>query len=303
MIFHFFYTSTTLYLCRSLTSNCALHSISLINVVLTKLVHRSTSIEMDLKTSTRFCLNFFYFIGISSYHTTTKSKFILICKVSKYLHAILTLYCCVSVLVAINANGILPPFTIAGTIIISIHNATVLMRSAFILVQCIFFAPNITEIMDIFEGIEAFFIHCLHHRICYKQFIQHYQQRVFLIIFFLLIHILPQIIRFLQQSAANVTNRFFVTLHIVTTLNYLHSIFFIELISFHLMQLNVVVISDVGCIHNQLSFRKRLEYYKILHFRMWVVGQRVNRYFGYNWIAILFHAFSNIVYSIFWANQ
>lgn len=255
---------------------------------------------MEFKAAVRLFLSFFYFIGISSYYPAPKSKITLFCQISKYLQAVLAAYCGISLLVVMNKNGILPQFTTAETMILNIFAACALLRSAFVLMQCHLFAHKMAEVIKIVEELETFFLHCLDHRICYKNFIKMYQRKVFFIAFFLLIHITAQTWRLLNQTASNTSTRF-VLLHIMTTLNYLHSIFFIELISFHLMQLNSVIVSDVGGIPPKRSIRSRLKCYKIVHFRVWMANQRINRFFGYNWIAILFHAFSNVVYSVFWA--
>lgn len=263
---------------------------------------------MDFKPCTRLYFYFFYLIGVSPYHPTTKSKLILCFKISKYIQFVVSQFCCLAGLILLNRNGLIPEFTHAQALILSILAVGASLRSSFLLMQCILFKQIMIDIIKLLEELEQFFSRCLQHQICYQEFVKQYRQSVsFVIVFqFVQLSVLTRML-FVQVGMSNTLSVLFSILHIMTTLSYLHSMFFITLMRFCLAQLNLVVVSDMkwsaGGIRNDRPIRKRLEYYKIAYFRVWTISQRVNRFFGYSWITTSFYTFCFAVYSVFWAYQ
>lgn len=181
-------------------------------------------------------------------------------------------------------------------------------RSSFILIECILLGNIMNEIIQIFGELEAFFTHSLCHQICYREFAKKYRQRAYFVIACALIYYGSFIVRFIiKDKGAGGPALFTKVLQLITLCSYIHFLFFIDLMSFQLKQLNSVVIIDIKCLASgtgsELPLRNRLKYYKILYFRLWIIKKRVSRYFGYSLITILLDTFDGIVYSVLWIYQ
>lgn len=219
---------------------------------------------------------------------------------SKYVQIVVAEICAIIAFLFFNANGILPLYTIAETTILNILLLGALIRSAFILMQCILFENAMTEMIKILEELEYLFKHCLHHRICYCEFIKTYRQRIYLLFSLFLLHFFMFFLRVVFQDIIHAT---VFLIRTMTVFNYLHAILFIDLTAFNLKQLNLVVNNDMLADDSEIPIRNHLKYFKIAYSRVWMINQRVNRYFGYGFIPLLLNSFADIVYSAFWEYQ
>lgn len=82
--------------------------------------------------------------------------------------------------------------------------------------------------------------------------------------------------------------------------------YYIDILSFYLSQLNAVIARDVaGYIGDSLDVNKlfivdKLKNYKIVHFRLWLLGQWLNEIFGWHILLLVLNAYADCVYSAFW---
>lgn len=185
------------------------------------------------------------------------------------------------------------------------------VRSVVALLQCLLFSNEISTIIAMFDRLDAYFVQYFQHRICYRQFKHSIRWRTLTVVGVCLLYILQFLLR-LQlgdhtTSRVNLHSKF---LQFVTALCYLHHIFYIELLSFHLAQLNLVIVRDASAYadraHHASAFQRicnHLKSYKTVHFRFYTIALRMNKYFGLSLIAVLLHAFSDLIYSAFWAFQ
>lgn len=182
-----------------------------------------------------------------------------------------------------------------------------LLRSIFILMQCILYEHLIQEIIDIFVDLELYFRYKFQHRICYKQFFRKYHYKVVIIMTVCFLYISSFFFRLIfDKNTVGMPGVLYKMLQIMSTISYCYPLFFAELLNYHLNQLNLVIRKDLVRIsilinkrEKQMEVVQRLKCYKIVHFRLWMVNQRINKYFGYSIIAIFLHSFTDTVYSIF----
>lgn len=272
------------------------------------IVSHHISRRMDFKTSTQFYLNVFYFIGLSPYRPERQPRLVICSKLFAFLPFLILQSCAISSLLILNINGPLPQYTVAETTILNIQCTCDLARSTFLLMQCILFEHTMVELIKILNELEIFFKRFLHHRICYREFIGKYRQKAYFVFSCYLIYVASFAVRvILQDKASTTVARIKKLPQLITACSFVQLLFFIELMSFYLSQLNSVINDDMKCLAEGMwsarSIRVRLKYYKIVYFRIWTVSQRVNRFFGYGLVTNLLDTFICTVYSAFWMYQ
>lgn len=259
---------------------------------------------MDFKTHLKLYLNIFYFLGLSPYRADIPEagliKILRCCKFVQFLtceaHSIFALI----LLANFQAT--------AESTIISVYLVCDMMRAIFVLVQCICYKLHIAEIIDKIHDIDEYFLRQLEHRISYKKFKQKYNLKVFAILGIAIIYLLGYVARYFFNHRATLAVTMIKYLQLMTAFTYLHNIFYIDVLSFHLNELNSVIRK---CILNNsnivmvgpsdaANILKKLTYFKTIHFQIWELAQMINTYFGWSAITILLHAFSDLIYSAYW---
>lgn len=89
------------------------------------------------------------------------------------------------------------------------------------------------------------------------------------------------------------------------TLAFLYIAFYIDLLRFHLLQLNMVIKHDV-IIHNDTEYvsdhkkrikallvQKKMQIYKIIYFHLWEISLKINKIFGWTIAAVILQTFIN----------
>lgn len=268
---------------------------------------------MKLIQSSKLYLNLFYISGFSPYQrTNANGRIFSIGKISKFLQAIV---CKLASIIALcRVNGIFPHKSRTDITVIQMYLISDLIRSVFILVQCLLYKDVIYEINQVFLDLETYFSEYFGHRICYQKFIKKYRLKAGVVIgccltyfvtFFFHLAVKDDVANGIPASALKI-------LQLMTAISLCHSIFYIELLKYHLKQLNLVIRRDSLQLSNEILINNpviradvlnKIRCYKIAHFRLWLVNQRINKYFGYSIIGILMHIFTDTVYSIFWVYE
>lgn len=274
---------------------------------------------MNFGDTTSKYLKIFYILGLSPFYPNN-SHFIVIpyaVIASKSLAIMQTVICigfCVSC--EIHLNGENHASNAFGRTDIIMTNMFILCdgaRAIFVLVQCLFYKNLLTEIIASFRRLEMYFLSQLDYNIPYSIL----SRRYFWKVFFAIIGYLQYVATFFIRGAFNpripvVTNqmKIFQTVAICT---FLHVLFYIEALSFHLEQLIRVISRDIGKddiatnivfvgkdIVWKILIRSRLKSYKNVHLRLWELSQRINGYFGWCMLALLLQSFVGLVYTIYW---
>lgn len=269
---------------------------------------------MDYRSSARSYLKLFYIFGFSSYHPEpTKSSFKCL-KISKYLLAIILIIFGVISLITMNIYGDIPVGQrVAETIIINVFILCDVARAIFVLMQCLIFNHLLIETNDMFVSLELYFSKYLKYSITYSTFSQHYRKRMIacmgLATFYAASYFLRCVFGHDSSIAAYLTK----LMQFETAATFVHLIFYVSALHFHMEQLNVVIQRDAFMYRrsycnqkqrlNSYEIRTQLKYYKAVHFNFFTVSQKISRYFGYSLIAICMHAFTDPIYSLFWIYQ
>lgn len=277
-------------------------------------VSHKISINMDYRSSTRIYLNFFYILGYSSYETDAKYGSKKHLKVSKYITAMVLIMFGIISLITMNALGDVPPGQrVAETIIINVFILCDIARAAFVLMQCLIFNHLLIETNNTFVSLELYFAKYLKYPITYSTFSKQYRRRMITCMGFAIFYVISYFVRCAFGHNSSIAGYLTKLMQLETAITFVHLIFYVNALHFHMQQLNLVIQRDTivcktGCRGmkkrmNCKEIRNRLKHYKTVHFNFYAVSQKISQYFGYSLIAICMHAFTDPIYSIFWIYQ
>lgn len=267
---------------------------------------------MDFDRSMQSYLNFFYYIGLTSYRPQATSrnchKFF---AWTKYAQLLMCHTLSIFALISMNEGDMLPHQRTTQTIIINLFILCDMARSTSIFLQMFYFANTLTEIIGIFRSVDKCLKEQVKYRIPYRVFQREYRRTFLISTFVVALYILGFVGRVLGGIYASLASHFTKVLQVMTACTYLHIILYVQGQSFHIRQLNAVVRRDMVLFQGtvsmplamKLQLRHRLKIYKFVHFRLWTVSKRISEYFGYSMIALFLHAFSDVIYCAFWAYQ
>lgn len=121
-----------------------------------------------------------------------------------------------------------------------------------------------------------------------------------------LIHHIPTITHFLGSLILKSWN-------LGSTLFILHTVFYIDILAYDLLQLNTIigrgvslsgshftVVNGFYCDASHSWAKKRLKHYKILHFQLWKISQKINCTFGMSTVALTLQVFADLTYCLYW---
>lgn len=271
---------------------------------------------MCLESSTKFTLSIFFAIGLSPFRFNSNhddSRSSIWSKVPQFAQATASFAIAMTMLYMTNTRRPSNEITTAENFTVNLYFIGEFARAGFVLMQCVLYADLLIEIMAIFKGLEIYFVKNLQHRIFYGKFMRQYRHRISIIFGFFMVYITSFSMRIILQDHITFIGMALKLLQLMTAMTYSYIIFYVELLSFYLSELNVVIKNDTFKYSNNVAMccdakyraqiKDRLKSYKIVHFRLWLISQRMNRYFGYSIIAIILHAFTDSVYSALWTFQ
>lgn len=269
---------------------------------------------MTIDDYLQFYLSAFYILGLSPYQPKVNAKMLIICKLSKFVQAFLCISITAICFYYLDFNGIPESMTVAETIIINIIVMCDLCRTMAIFVQCVLFKHCMNEIVCIFHNMDFYFKKYLHHRICYDSLSKTSRMKYGIMVGETILYICSFIIRYFFQDKASMIGLMLKILQLMSALTCVSIIFCIDLLNFFVTQLNWVIRRDTIRIASLLAIEinseskcgrinfilTQLKYYKIIHFRLWMVNQRINKYYGYSLIAIILYGFFNLIHFGTW---
>lgn len=268
--------------------------------------------------SIRPYLNVFYLLGLSPHLADKPDSKYKKCRTSTFfvvIQAAIGIALATSCIQVANFGGYEHLWSRTDIVIINFVAICEIVRIAFILIQCLFCKDILNEICYTFRMLQAYYAMHLHHQIAYQQFSKQYFRKVI----FIVCGFIPYLLIFIWESCMYTMLPIGVqikALQIMTSATYLHIIFYIDILSFFLAELNVVIERDAvnGQTNNNImiisekslssiSIREKLRCYKTVHFHLWEVAQRINAFFGWSMVAVLLHGFVDFVCSSYWLVQ
>lgn len=267
---------------------------------------------MNFSEYTRFYLIAFYLLGLSPYHSKGNDE--IFCYLSKLFHLFVSFSISLLILHFLNENGVPPAFTPGEAVIFNFSAICEMFRSMAILVQCVLFKNCMNETMRIFQNMGFYFEKYLRHRICYRSLSKATRLKFGILLGVVTLYVCSFTIRFFYQDEASKIGLLFKVIQVASALTSAFITFYIDLLNFYVTQLNSVIRRDTidiaslptdepnspsKCGHNKFSLNQ-LKHYKIIHFHLWLASQRINKYFGYSLIIMLFQVIFSLVYWGWW---
>lgn len=266
--------------------------------------------EMDFKASTKLYLNIFHILGYTPYATWTGTSWCSLRFLSKFfkiLHFIVCFGCAIPAYYYLNINTDYPPISTTETIIININLACHLLRATSVLIYCAYRKELIYDTMHIIWELQRYYVDHMKHRVYYHGFRKCFCLKVVMGLGALIQYIIGYILRCFVRKYFTPLGMIMRVLQLLTVVNVLHIVFFIDALTFHLSELNAVIRRDIvftnvmanGPCKSDVICRM-LKCYKVVHFHLWEIAQRLNTFFGWSMLTVMMHGFCDITYSAYW---
>lgn len=158
-----------------------------------------------------------------------------------------------------------------------------------------------------FQEIKSCFNAQLQHRVPYRSFRRRLILKSLIIFLAYFQYLVGHIIRNIYGYVGSQMR----VLQALTVLTYIHILLYIEALSHHLDQINVVIKNDtppcaIFCPSkrtNIVELRNRLKTVKYIHFRLWLVAQDINRAFGWILVVLTLYTFTDVLVGAFWCYE
>lgn len=234
------------------------------------------------------------------------------------MQIIIVYYMAITVGVNMNSGNKIHLYSRPDIVFNYIFSICEMVRCSCVFMQCIFQKYALYDIVNTFRKIESFFVIHLRYRIVYVAFKKQFLAKAIVLIFFYVQYIFMYILRRMLHPPKYPIVFQIKILQFIFTMNLLHIIFYIDLLSFHLHELNSAIqngiienndqnLSNVVFFckksSNKLVIRDRIKCYKCIHFRLWEVAQQFNCYFGWCMVPMALHSFASVVYYTYWLVQ
>lgn len=206
-------------------------------------------------------------------------------------------------------------FDNSDTIITNIFITCQVLKSLAVCIQSIFYHHAISEATQILLGLEAFFKNNLHYQIDYRRFGRAMLWKTLLIVFVYVQSVITMSWRYVEMERFEPITALIKIMQIKSIAIMLHIIFYVDLMRFHMVELNAAVerdaCGDQDTVQNNIVvvYRKstkemvlsnKYKNYKHLHYRLWNANQQINHYFGWCLTAVFLQTFIDCVYNSYW---
>lgn len=273
--------------------------------------------KMEFLKSTIVYFRAFYYLGLSPClpeHIQPSNWIIrIVRKVPVFVQATIGLTMSISIIITEFRNCDRKFYGRTEVAILNMVATCEIMRTLFVLIHCIFYERLISEMVYIFQKLESFFALQLRYHIWYDELKRAYLIKVILVAGAFIQYMVLFILRGVLYKKSTIHGVQIEILQALTAATFLHVIFYIEILSFYMDQLNLVIESDrrthkintftiffVNDFRSNIRIRNRLNHYKLVHFYLWEVSKKISYYFGWCMVVMFLHAFIVFFYSAYW---
>lgn len=280
-------------------------------VIIIVLVEHSLSTQMDFTSSSRIYLSFFHSLGISVYQPESNGLSSEIFRYNLLAQATMSIIIGTwPVIDLLRADSQPDTVSTLEILVIYVSMALEVAQAMFFIDQYLHQKQLINDILGTFLKIESYFFIRLRRRISYGRFSQ--------CCFYKTILVVCGIFQFALQYAAQwyyhgdpflVIGILFRVSRFICAMVILQIVLFVDMLSYHLKELNLVIQQDSfnsknGSIQNKSAhsvfMRDKIKCYKTVHFRLWTIGQKLNAHFDWILLVIMVKSFIDYLYSSFW---
>lgn len=277
---------------------------------------------MDFVSCIRHYLYFFHFVGLSPLRQPSSNGQYTKSSSYRIIAQIMIAICLGVSSIMILICGKYTPVALRSLEILVIYFSSIgeVLQAVALLIQYIHHRQLNKEILNAFVKLEIFFMTHMKHRITYDRFSQQYFQRIILVNCGFAQFVLIYAVRWLCYGMYSQIGIQVRILRLITALTTLHIIFYVDMVSYHLHELNLVIDrqifnrnnskcssnADENCfvsthkLTNSFLMRYQIKCYKNAYSRLWTIAQKLNKCYGWVLIAIMCQHFVDFVYSSFW---
>lgn len=267
---------------------------------------------MEFVRNTKSYFQTFFYLGLTSLRLENSNNGVFT-KLPVILHALIGLTMSISVIFSASTNREKYFFGRTEVMIINIRASCDIIRTIFMILQCIYYKRTISEIFREFQNFESFFATHFGYRIHYETLNRTFFVKMMLVLAASTQYAFAFALRAIILKSTTTHGLRFKFTQALATATILHVIFYIEILSFHLDQLNNVVQRDlknrenyglpglfIRSFQKNIQIRDNINNFKNVHFRLWLLSKKINTYFGWCLIALFLHAFIDFFYSAYW---
>lgn len=272
--------------------------------------HRLIIYKMSLESSTRTYLAIFNIFGLLPYTPQMSNlrffrrKFNL-AYITVPVQTFVSIYLASFSIVNLSIDRSLKLFGQTEILFIYLFLLCSICRSLFILRECLWHRTHFCHILKAIQSLQFYFYTKLSHRILNEQFARKYTRKFRLVIGLYMQYVIVYAVNGIINKYINSVGIPIRIIQFTTALAYLRILFYMDVLGFHLAQLNVaishrrenyVISKSIGSNDIQMN----LLHYKTIHFRLCELAQQISNMFGYSLMAILLETFLSITYSAYW---
>lgn len=267
---------------------------------------------MEFTRNTKSYFQAFFFLGLSSLRMENAYNGVFT-KLPIIAHALIGLIMATSVMISVSSNRERYYFGRTEVMIINLRASCDIIRTVFTIIQYMFYKRIISEIFKEFQNFESIFAFHFRYQIHYATFNRTFFVKMIMIVAAGLQYICAFVLRAVILKSTTTHGVQFKFTQGLAAVTFLHVIFYIEILSFHLDQLNNVVQRDIQNREKEVStgfiirgfqqniqVRNNINNFKNVHFRLWLLSKKINKYFGWCLIALFLHGFVDFFYSFYW---
>lgn len=270
---------------------------------------------MNFSKNTGWFLKFFFRFGLApnltENCTKNKSCYLFRETIVVVMQTIILYYMAISVAIGVYSGEYSNYYSKADVTFVYLFTLCEIAKGSSVFIQRIFKRYSVYNIISTYQKLELFFANHLGYRIEYGAFRKQYIAKVSAVLYSYVQYIVVNILRrFLRSPKSPVIYQFKI-LQFISALNFLHIIFYIDLLSFHLNELSSAIqkdiirrndhnLNDVAFFCKRPTIRDKIKYYKYIHFRLWEVARQLNCYFGWCMVPVLLFSFVEVVYFTYW---
>lgn len=263
--------------------------------------------------SARVYLNIFYFLGQSPFFINVprdQHSNSLACSIKttlpSYIFVFVYFSCAAECLYTFLSNENKNHFGFTDTFMMQFTVTCDLFRSYCLFRQCSHHRQLIYDVMNAIDDLRTIFTKDLHHLICYNRFLCRFSLKALLFLAIYVSSIISPVTQFLIWLRFDPGLVRIKSLQIMGLVGILYIVFNVDLVRYYTEQLNLTIQRDAQIVRGMSAsarnqtIRNRLKCYKIIHFRLSEITQRLSQYFGWNLILIFLKAFVHSVFTAYW---
>lgn len=247
-------------------------------------------------------------LGIALHQPNSKNSFY--AKIPLFIYTVTTVLVPTYCIVELIMNDIL--FERFGPMELLILNVAAIgdaIRGVLQIIHIFIYKSHFMKIWTTYRNLESYFHLKLGHRLTYQLVCKQSSKQMAVVLGGYLTLMVSYI---LKNTATHSVAELSIVKRILqwsSACSTVYVLFYINILSYYLLELNVVIQRDIMnknndyYMFNKLFIVDKLKNYKVVHFHLWLVSQWLNLIFGWHLLLIVLNACSDCIYSATWLER